>query len=175
VSASARGTATDYSKGACASRADWRRARLALAGVALASALLLIVAELSPLYTVVVESLQTPRRSVSAGSNHGYALALVATAALAMTVAWLRGVVVAGPLLGLLGATALAITLAVDLPDTRADGRLPESLAYSEARATAARGLALELAGGVGLVIAGAGLLVVGCVARRPPAPSSRR
>jgi hypothetical protein len=171
VSASARGTATDYSKGACASRADWRRARLALAGVALASALLLIVAELSPLYTVVVGSLQTPRRSVSAGSNHGYALALVATAALAMTVAWLRGVVVAGPL----GATALAITLAVDLPDTRADGRLPESLAYSEARATAARGLALELAGGVGLVIAGAGLLVVGCVARRPPAPSSRR
>ena len=143
----------------------------ALAGVALASALLLIVAELSPLYTVVVGSLQTPRRSVSAGSNHGYALALVATAALAMTVAWLRGVVVAGPL----GATALAITLAVDLPDTRADGRLPESLAYSEARATAARGLALELAGGVGLVIAGAGLLVVGCVARRPPAPSSRR
>ena len=146
MSASARGTATDYSKGACASRADWRRARLALAGVALASALLLIVAELSPLYTVVVGSLQTPRRSVSAGSNHGYALALVATAALAMTVAWLRGVVVAGPL----GATALAITLAVDLPDTRADGRLPESLAYSEARATAARGLALELAGGVG-------------------------
>jgi hypothetical protein len=146
VSASARGTATDYSKGVCASRADWRRARLALAGVALASALLLIVAELSPLYTVVVGSLQTPRRSVSAGSNHGYALALVATAALAMTIAWLRGVVVAGPL----GATALAITLAVDLPDTRADGRLPESLAYSEARATAARGLALELAGGVG-------------------------
>lgn len=146
MSASARGTATDYSKGVCASRADWRRARLALAGVALASALLLIVAELSPLYTVVVGSLQTPRRSVSAGSNHGYALALVATAALAMTIAWLRGVVVAGPL----GATALAITLAVDLPDTRADGRLPESLAYSEARATAARGLALELAGGVG-------------------------
>ena len=42
----------------------WRRA---LPAVALAGAALLLAAELSPLYTVVVGSLDTPRRTVSAG------------------------------------------------------------------------------------------------------------
>lgn len=123
-----------------------------LACVALLGAGLLAVAELSPLYTVVVGSLQTPRRSVSAGSNHGYALALLAAVATALVVAWLRGAQLAGPLLGLLGMTALVIVLVVDLPDTRVGGRLPESLAYSEARADPRRGLALELAGAITLL-----------------------
>ena len=47
-----------------------------LAAVALVGAGLLLAAELSPLYTVVVGSLETPRRSACAGSNHDYAPAL---------------------------------------------------------------------------------------------------
>ncbi len=138
-------------------------------------ALLLVAAELSPLYTVVVGALQTPRRSVSAGSNHGYALLLVAAVSVAMTVAWLRRAAVAGPMLGLLGATALVIALAVDLPDTRAEGRLPESLAYSQARAIAGRGLTLELAGGAALALCGLGMTVTAGRAVSPAARPSRR
>ncbi|MEJ7825965.1 MAG: hypothetical protein WKF48_11075 [Solirubrobacteraceae bacterium] len=182
MSASARGTATDYSKGQSAPRAHSRRPRLALAAVALAGALLLILAELSPLYSVVVGSLQTPRRSVSTGANHGYALTPLAAVAVTMAVAWLRGAKVAGPMLGLLGLTALVNALTVDLPDTRSSGRLPESLAYSEARAKAGRGLVLELAGGAVLVLSGLGMLAFARADRlrrdrriSPTAPSSRR
>lgn len=149
-------------------RLDSPRPRALLAFVALAGAVLLVIAEFSPLYTVVVGSLQTPRRSVSAGSNHGHALALVAAAAIAMVIVWLRGADVAGPLLGLLGATALVIALAVDRPEAHAGGRLPESLAYSEAQAKPGRGLTLEIAGGSALLACGPLMLIAGRGRRKP-------
>jgi hypothetical protein len=141
-----------------------------LAAVALAGAALLLVAELSPLYTVVVGSLDTPRRSVSAGSNHGYALALVALAAVAMAAGALRGARAAAVALIVLGAAALFVALAIDRPDTRRSGALRESLAYSEAHARPARGYRLELTGAVLLVVAGTGLLALG----RPRATGPR-
>jgi hypothetical protein len=71
VSASARGTASDYSKGVGLRPRDFPLLAGVLAAIAVAGALLLLAAELSPLYTIVVGALGTPRRSVSAGSHHG--------------------------------------------------------------------------------------------------------
>jgi hypothetical protein len=67
-----------------------------------------------------------------------------------------------------LGAVALVVALAIDLPKTRESGTLPESTAFEDARAQAGPGLALEVAGGLALVLAG-GLLVAdgGAGARR--------
>jgi len=162
VSASARGTTANYSKGTASGRGRSQPWRGALAAVALAGAALLLAAELSPLYTVVVGSLETPRRTVSAGSNHDYALAIVALAAVVMAAGALRGARAAAVALVVLGAAALAVALAIDLPATRQSGALRESLAYSEAHARAARGLALELAGGAALLAAGGLLLALG-------------
>ena len=70
----------------------------------------------------------------------------------------------------MLGAAALVVALAIDLPDTRGTGRLPESLAYESAQARAGVGLALEIVGGALLVAAG----VVLSVARWLAAPGGR-
>jgi len=171
VSASARGTTANYSKGDATDRGDWQPWRRALAAIALAGAALLLAAELSPLYTVVVGSLDTPRRSVSAGSNHGYALALVALVAVAMAAGALRGARAAAVALIVLGAVALLVALAIDRPDTRRSGALRESLAYSEAHARPARGYRLEVAGAILLLMAGTGLLALSVTESR----SSRR
>jgi hypothetical protein len=167
VSASARGTASDYSKGPAARPADFAVAARVLGAVALAGALLLLAAELSPLYTVVVGALGTPRRSVSAGSHHGYALALVALAAVVMTLGALRGAPAAAVALAVLGAVALIVALAIDLPATRATGTLREAISFADARARAGRGLALEIAGAAALLVAGIGLLLAGARGRR--------
>lgn len=168
MSASARGTASDYSKGLWLRRADLLTVRGSLAALAVVAAVVLLVAELSPLYTVVVGSLQTPRRSVSAGSNHGYALVLVAVAAIAMAVGALRGSRPAAAAIAVLGAVALLVALAMDRPDTRASGSLPEAVAFTDARAEAASGYTLEIAGAIALLVAGGGLLILlGRQARR--------
>jgi len=167
VSASARGTATDYSKGLPVSREDLLSARGVLAAIALVGAALLLAAELSPLYTVVVGALETPRRSVSAGAHHGYALAVVALAAAFMAYGALRGARAAAVALVVLGAVALLVALAIDLPDTRQSGSLPEAIAYADARAKAGSGLTLELAGGATLALCGLSLLALGRL--RPP------
>jgi hypothetical protein len=173
VSASARGTASNYSKGSLTGRADFPTPAVLLAALALAGALLLGIAELSPLYTVVVGSLQTPRRSVTCGSNHGYALVLVALAALVMIAGALRGSRAAAIALVALGAAALVVAFAVDRPDTRASGSLPEAIDFTDAQAKPASGYTLEIAGGLVLVVAGGGLVIVS--RRSPQAPSSRR
>jgi hypothetical protein len=167
VSASARGTASDYSKGAGPRRSKSVACRRLLAATALAGALLLFVAEASPLYSVVVGSLQTPRRSVSAGSNHGFALAIVALAAVAMAAGALRGGRAPAAAVAALGAGALLVALAIDLPATRRSGTLPESVAFADAHAQVAGGFALEIAGAVALLVSGGLLLALAC-ARRP-------
>jgi hypothetical protein len=177
MSAAARGTASDYSKGPSKRPGNLASPQTLLGVVAALGAVLLLVAELSPLYTVVVGSLETPRRSVSGGSSHGWALAVVALAALAMTFAALRGARAAAGALVALGAVALVVALAIDVPDTRRSGSLREAVAFEKARAKAGRGLGLELAGAIGLLAAGAGLLLVSRQARssRPagaPAPA---
>ena len=143
-----------------------RRVAAALAAVAVA---LLVAAEFSTVFEVTVGSLEVVKRHASGGENHGYALLVVALFAVAVTLLGLRG---AGRAAGLslvaLGAVVLVVALVLDLPDTRGSGRLPESLAYENARARAGAALGLEIAGGVLLVVAG-GLLVGARQVGRPP------
>jgi hypothetical protein len=162
VNASARGTASNYSKGIAGRLRDSAAPRGLLVAVAVVAAVLLVAAELSPLYTVVVGALETPRRSVSAGSHHGYALVLLALAAVAMALGALRGARAAAAALVAFGAAALIVALAIDLPATRDSATLPEAVAYADARARAGCGLTLEIAGGAALLVAGGLLLVLG-------------
>jgi hypothetical protein len=139
--------------------------RRVFAGVAVVGAGLLVAAEFSPVYEVVLGLVV--RRRVEGGDNHSYALLLVAALALLMVLGALRGSRPAALALVALGAAALFVTLSLDLPDARATGRLPESVAYEEAKAQPTKGLYFEGAGGALLVVAGAGLLL-GAPARRP-------
>jgi hypothetical protein len=147
--------------------------RLATA-LAIVAAALLLAAEFSTVFEVTVGSLEVVQRSATGGENHGYALLVVALFALAVTGLGLRGPArAAGLALVVSGAVGLVVALAVDLPDTRGSGRLPESFAYEDARARAGAGLRLEIAGGLLLVVAGGVLAAAGGaearrVGRRP-------
>jgi hypothetical protein len=133
----------------------------ALAGaLALAAVVLLAVAEFSTVVRVVVGSLETEKRTVVGHANHGFALLVIAIAAVPMALGALRGARAAAAALVALGAVALVVALAIDLPKTRGCGQLPEAVAFEDACAKAGPGLALEIAGAIALVLAG-GLLVV--------------
>jgi len=160
MSASADGTASDYSKGACAGRAGFATLPGVATALALVAVALLVVAEFSTVVRVVVGSLETEKRTVAGHANHGYALLVVALAALALTLVALRGARATAGALVALGAVVLVVALAIDLPATRRSGQLPESVAFEDARAQAGPGLALEVAGGLLLMLSG-GLLVV--------------
>ena len=162
MSASAREAASDYSKATSLRRGDFLTSHALLAAVALAGGVLLVAAECSPLYAVVVGALETERRSVTGGSSHAYALVLVALAAAAMAFGALRGARAAARALVVLGAVVLLVGLAIDAPKTRRAATLPEAVTFADARAQAGRGLALELAGGAALLVAGALMLVLG-------------
>ena len=140
-------------------RAGFARLRAVAAALALAGIALLVAAEFTAVLRVVVGSLETEKRSVAGHANHGYALLLVAIAAVPLLLVALRGARAAAAALVALGAVALVVALAIDLPDTRASGRLPESVVFEDAQAKAGPGLALEVAGGMALALAG-GLLV---------------
>gem|GEM_PF-6604996 len=130
--------------------------------VLVAAVALLAVAEFSIVVRVVVGSLETQKRAVTGHANHGWALLVVAAAAVAIGLGALRGTRAAAGAVVVLGVVALAVALAIDLPKTRESGRLPESASFEDAQAKAGPGLALELAGGIGLVLAGGLLLVAG-------------
>ncbi len=141
------------------------------AGLSIVGAVLLVLAEFSTVFEVTVGSLEVVKRDATGGENHGYALLVVAVFAVVLVWLGLRaGGRAAGFGLAGLGAVALVIALAVDLPDTRASGRLPESLAYEDARARAGSALGLEIVGGVLLVVAGGLLASAGPLAGRRPA-----
>ncbi len=162
VSASNRETASDYSKGLALQPRDFATSHGLLAAVALGGAVLLVAAELSPLYEVVVGALETERRSVTGGSSHGYALAAVALAAAAMALGALRGARGAAAALVALGGAALLVALAIDAPKTRRSATLPEAVAFADARARAGSGLALEVVGGAAVLVAGGLMLALG-------------
>ncbi len=166
MSATARGTASDYSKGIGLGPRDFATSHGLLGAVALAGAVLLVAAECSTLYTVVVGALETERRSVSGGSSHAYALVLVAFLAAAMAFGALRGARAAAAALVVLGAVVLLVALAIDAPKTRESAALAEAVAYADARARAGAGLGLELAGGAALLVAGGLMLALGAPRR---------
>ena len=139
------------------------------AALSIVATVLLVTAEFSTIFEVTVGSLEVVQRSSSGGENHGYALLVVAVFALALTFVALRfGGRAPGVALIALAVVVLVVALAVDLPDTRGSGRLPESLAYEDARARAGAALGLEIVGGVLLLAAGGLLAAVGSVGRRP-------
>ena len=152
----------DYSKGVGDGRAGSATLRAVAGAFAVAGIALLVVAEFSTVIRVVVGSLETEKRSVPGHANHGYALLVVAVAAVVFLWLALRGMRAAAVALVALGAVALVVALAIDLPDTRESGTLPESVAFEDAQAKAGPGLTLEIAGGAALVLAGGLLMAFG-------------
>jgi hypothetical protein len=140
------------------------------AGLALVGAVLLGVTEFTTLYDVVIGSLDIVRRTAKAGTEHSYALLVLAIAAIPMALGalraankrfgGLRGARAPALALAVLGGVALYIAFVADLPDTQSSGKLPESRAYDDARARPGPGLYLEIAGGGLLILSGLGLLV---------------
>jgi hypothetical protein len=146
---------------------DFVNARRLAGALALVAVALLVAAELTTVFDVTVGSLEVVKRSSTGGHNHGYALLIIAAFAAALTLPVLRGGLAPAAALVTLGAAALVIALAIDLPDTRASGQLPEALAYENAQAHAGTGFALEIAGGALLAGAGVMSLLAGRAARR--------
>jgi hypothetical protein len=145
-----------------------RPLRIALLVLPLAGAGLLLAAELSTLYDVRVVTAVPEGGSFSAGAHHGYALGLIAAGIALMALgAVLGGSRPAAVALLALAAAALAIVLAVDLPDVHETGLIGRT--YDAARAEPRAGLYLELAGGCAALV-GAALILL---AR--PAPRRRR
>jgi hypothetical protein len=142
-------------------------ARRLAAALALAAVVLLVSAELTTVFEVTVGSLEVVKRSATGGENHGYGLLIIAVVAAAMALPALRGARAPAVALLALGAAALVIAMAIDLPDTRGSGQLPEALAYEDAQARAGTGFGLELAGGALLCVAGGLLLALGGGHRR--------
>jgi hypothetical protein len=141
----------------------------------LLGALLLVVAELTTLFTVHVASDRAPIRTVGTGSHHSYAMIPLALLAAGFAVSVLRQrsrpALVA---IGVLGVIALLIALVGDLPDARASGIVLISGHYVDASSTASAGLYMETLGAIVLLVtSGSGLLLGGAlsVPPRPEAP----
>jgi hypothetical protein len=136
----------------------------------LAGAGLLAAAELTTLYEVRVVTAVPAGGTFSTGGHHGYALGVIAVAIVPMTFgAVLGGSRPAAIALLVLAAAALAIALAVDLPDVHETGLIGRT--YDAARAEPRAGLYLEIAGGC-TALAGSALILL---ARPRGRPSARR
>jgi hypothetical protein len=156
--ASARDAKNEYSKGNSASRGVWAL-HLGLAIVALGGAILLVVAELSPLLDIraAAVTLQT----VKSGSHHGYAQLVVAVVAVVMALGVARtGARPAFVALLALGAVALGVALLGDLPDIHRSGVVGQQ--FESAAAHPRAGIYLETLGGALLLVAGGVGLVLG-------------
>lgn len=126
-----------------------------------AGAVLLALAEFSTLYDIRVAGELPDGGSQTSGAHHGYALLVVAVAVVPMALgAGRRGSRPAALALLALGAIALFIALAVDLPVVRDEGLIGET--YDAAVARPRAGYYLESLGAVILLVAGMGLLLFG-------------
>jgi|SRR5579884_872438 len=137
---------------------------LVMAGVGV-GALLLIVAEFTPLYRVHPQSGGAVLQSVGTGSNHAYALIPIALLALFLGIAfrW-AGARLALLGIGLAGVVALLIALVGDLPDARHRGVVGSAArGYVNAVSRPSAGLYMETLGAVVLIAScGSGLLLTG-------------
>jgi hypothetical protein len=142
--------------------------RIALLVLPLAGAGLLVAAEFSTLYEVVVVTTVPEGGSYSAGGHHGYALAAIAVGIVVMSLgAVLGGSRPAAVALLVLALAALAIALAVDLPDVHETGLIGRT--YDAAQAEPRAGLYLEIAGGCAALVGAALILVARPRPRRKP------
>ena len=169
---------TEYSRGPRGSEGDRSPSgALSLAVVAgtVLGAVLLLVAELTPLARVHSSAHGAGViRTLGTGSNHAYALVPIALLAPALALSARRGGNrVALISIGILGLVALAIALLGDLPDAQASGLVGHAGGtYVSAASTPSVGLYLETLGAIVLLIAsGAGLLLGG----RAEAPMDAR
>jgi hypothetical protein len=132
--------------------------------LALAAGLLLIAAELVPVYTVDIAGMRSCEATALAdqaencaplgGERHAFALVLLGVFTLAM--AWGASAGrsrPAGAALVAVGALVLLIALVRDLPDALAEGAL--GAAYEDAKAVPGLGLWFELVAGVLALVAG--------------------
>jgi hypothetical protein len=145
--------------------------RYGLFVLALIGAVLLVVAEFSDLYEVRAITAVVPDGTQTAGAHHGYALLVVAVVAVLMALGAVRGGSrPAAVALVVLGVIALAITLAIDLPDVDEAG-LVKRETYEAAEASPQAGFYLETLGAVFILLAGAAMLVFRPTAARAEPP----
>jgi hypothetical protein len=139
---------------------------LGLLAGGLSSALLLLVAEFTPLYNETSARSRLPLHTLHTGSHHAYALIPVAVLAAVLTVAAARTASRSALLaIGALGVLTALIALLGDLPDAHATGYVS---GFVKVKNVPAIGLYLETLGAALLVITGgAGLLLTGS-ARAP-------
>ncbi len=133
-------------------------------GGGMLGALLLLVAEFTTLFKVQIAGATTIVKSVSTGSHHSYAMALIALCALVLTVAAWRSANRPALLgLGILGIAALVIALVVDLHDATATGLVLSSGHLLNASSRPSAGFYLETLGAVVLMFTAVwGLVLVG-------------
>ncbi|MGZ4170515.1 MAG: hypothetical protein ACXVSE_09175 [Solirubrobacteraceae bacterium] len=137
--------------------------RIAVAGGAVVACILLFVSEFLPLFEVRTSARNAVTRTVVAGSHHAYGLIPIAVLAVALGWVWWRS---PGRLpalaMAVLAIAALVIALGRDLPDAKATGIARAGGTYVTAAASPRAALYLETAGGVILLLAGAGGLLLG-------------
>jgi hypothetical protein len=133
----------------------------------------MIVAEFTTLYHVHLATSSEPIKSVSSGSNHGYAIGLLGLIAGGLVLVAVRtGSRSALLAVGVIGAVALAIALLIDLHDAQATGLAGSAAThYVNASSTPSAGMYMETLGSVLLIAScGLGFLMVG----GPGGPESR-
>jgi hypothetical protein len=140
-----------------------RGTRGAVFAGALVAAAMLLVAEFLPLFEVRTSARNSVVTTVQSGSHHSYALIPIALLAAGLALAWRRSPTrLAAVALAVLGVVTLVIALARDLPDAQSNGIERPGGTYVTAAASPRAGLYLETAGGVILLIAGAGGVLLG-------------
>jgi hypothetical protein len=167
---------TEYSRAPRASEARGRglagvsgATRIAVAAGALLAGLLLFIAEFEPLFAVRTSARNGVTRTVVAGSHHAYGLIPIAVLAVVLAFVWWRSMSRLPALaMAVLGVAALVIALGRDLPDAQASGIARSHGTYVAAAASPRAALYLETAGGVILLLAGVGGLLLGPSPARP-------
>jgi hypothetical protein len=140
-------------------------ARLGLAAVAGLGVVLLIVSTFTPVIRIrVVTVIQ---ESFSGYDRHSFALILLALFAAVMVAGAVRGARPAMGALAVCGLAVLLIALLGDLPDAGDTGQIGDR--YEDAQALTGIGYYLETLGGVLLLAAGGGFLIL--AGREDPQP----
>ena len=141
------------------------RTRATVLASGLLGGLILLVAELTPLFHVRLAASSAPVRTVLTGAHHGFALVPIGALALLFAAIGVRDERRSALLaLGALGLVALLIALVGDLPDAQATGLVGSSAThYALASSRPAIGVYLETLGAVLLLLAsGLGALLIG-------------
>jgi hypothetical protein len=143
----------------------------------LSGALLLLVAEFTPLLTVHSSARRAAIYTVSTGSHDSYALIPVAALVVFLSFAiWRSGSRLALLATAVLGLLVLLISLLGDLPDAQASGLVGSAAThFSTASSSPQIGLYLETLGAIVLLITAAAGLLLGAPHRSASPQRKRR